>query len=121
MEEVRTLKDYETPEPPPVLILGRHMEKRKVEFSVYNFLTDKFDQAFLGYPVFFVMPNMQHSAKVFMSASEFGARVADILENLPECICEISFHEDRIFASFLNPALPAQDVSLFSMPVMGRA
>lgn len=124
-EEVFTLKDFQADavkKPGPVLLIEPGLTKEAITFQVYNFLTNKFEQAFVGYPVFFLFPEeSQHRCKVFLSASEVGARTADCMEVRPECWVVLSIEKEgsTIHVSFIKPEDREMDMRLIEMPVVG--
>lgn len=119
MERVKLLKEVTEH---PNLILKPSSSRDYIEFGVYNFLSENFDEVYVGYPIFFIFPNATGRAKVYLSASEVGARVADVLEAKPEYICELSFHDGYIYATYFDPtSTEVYDISLFATPVIGSA
>jgi hypothetical protein len=124
-EEVLTLKDFQdakTQKSSPVRFIEAGLTKDAVTFKVYSFLIKHFDQAFTGYPIFFLFPDeMEHRLKVFLSASEVGARTADFLEVRPGSQAVISIEKEGSIAqiSFLRPDTKEMDMRLLEIPVMG--
>jgi len=125
-EEVFTLKDFQegtTKKSGPVLLIEPGLTKEAITFQVYNFLTNKFDQAFTGYPVFFLFPDeSENKLKVFLSASEVGARTADYMEARRESwvIASIEKEGSIVHISFVKPETKEMDMRLLEMPIVGR-
>jgi hypothetical protein len=121
-EEPLTLKDFQSEEASPVLVIEPGFTKENVIFQIYIFLVNKFDKAFVGYPVFFLFPNeSQNQAKVFLSASEVGARIADCMEVRPNHWVVVSIEKDgtMVHVSFEDATTRETDRRLLEMPVIG--
>ena len=113
MEELRDI---------PTLVIEPGQTKEHTQFQVYSFLVEKFDKAYVGYPVIFLFPNEKESrAKVFLSASEVGARIADCLEVREGSSAILSIEKEGTLLEvvFQNKDTKEIDLNILEMPVIG--
>ena len=106
----------------PTLVIEVGQTKEHTQFQVYNFLIEQFDKAYVGYPVIFLFPNeMESRTKVFLSASEVGARVADYLEVRAgsSAILYIEKEGTMLTVYFQNAETKEIDLRILELPVIG--
>jgi hypothetical protein len=106
----------------PTLVIEPGQTKEHTQFQVYQFLVEKFDKAYVGYPVIFLFPNEKESrTKVFLSASEVGARVADNLEAREGSSAILYIEKDGTMLTvyFQNAETKTVDLRILEMPVIG--